>query len=225
MTAKSVQNGSVPRSVGRVIDLLETVLELQPCTLSAAAEACELTPTTALRHLRALEARGYLKRGGNGEFSAGPTLERIAVSLRETEPLDRLLATAQPYLEQLAGETGESTYLAICDHRVATYVATAESDRAIRHVGWVGQTVPLSGTAVGAAIAEPGVVAYRTGAVEPDITAVSLSVGPDDPTLAISVIGPLHRLDAKAIRRISVSLGNTVDALSENLGLEKRVVS
>jgi DNA-binding IclR family transcriptional regulator len=211
--------------VGRGIDLLEAVLELAPCTLSAAAEACGLTPTTALRHLRALEVRGYLKRGGTGEFSAGPTLVRIAASLREIEPLDRLLETAQPFLEQLAEETGESTYLAICDHRVATYVATAESDRAIRHVGWVGQTVRLAGTAVGTAISEPGVVACRTGAVEPDITAVSLSVGQRDPTLAVSVIGPLHRLDGKAVRRISVSLRNTVDSLTRNMGLEKRVLS
>ena len=62
-------------------------------------------------------------------------------------------ATAQPHLDRLAERTGESTYLAVSDGRTATYVATAESSRAIRHVGWVGQNVDLSGTALGAALA------------------------------------------------------------------------
>lgn len=226
MTADSLPEVTVPRAVGRVLDLLEAALELQHCTLSAAAEACELTPTTALRHLRALEARGYLTRDSGGEFSAGPTLIRIAASLRDAERLDPLIATAQPYLDELAATTGESTYLAICDHRMATYIAYAESERAIRHVGWVGQTIPLAGTAVGAAIERPGIVACRTGAVEPDISAVSLSVGLNRPTMAMSVIGPQHRLDAKAVQRISTALDHAVASLGQSLGLhQERVVS
>jgi DNA-binding IclR family transcriptional regulator len=217
---------SVPRSVGRVLDLLEAVLQLQPCTLSVAADACELTPTTALRHLRALEARGYLSRNGNGEFSAGPTLVRIAASLRDVESLDPLIVIAQPYLDELAALTGESTYLAICDHRVATYIAAAESERAIRHVGWVGQTISLTGTAVGAAIRDPGVVAHRTGAVEADTSAVSLSVGLDRPTMAVSVIGPSHRLDSQAVGQISTALDRAVRSLGQRLGLnDRRIVS
>ncbi len=70
--------------------------------------------------------------------------------------LDRLAATAQPHLDRLAERTGESAYLAVSDGRTGTYVATAESSRAIRHVGWVGQNVELTGTALGAALAEPG---------------------------------------------------------------------
>ncbi len=48
---------AVPRAVGRVLDLLEIVLAEKSCTLTTAASASDLTPTTALRHLRALEAR------------------------------------------------------------------------------------------------------------------------------------------------------------------------
>ncbi|MFW2381582.1 MAG: IclR family transcriptional regulator [Acidimicrobiales bacterium] len=226
MRTETFPDGTVPRSVGRVLDLLEAVLVLQPCTLSSAADACDLTPSTALRHLRALEARGYLTRDGSGEFSAGPSLVRIAASLRDLTSLDPLITMAQPYLDELATQTGESTYLALCDHRMATYVAAAESHRAIRHVGWVGQTIPLAGTAVGAAIRTPGVVACRTGAVEADISAVSLSVGHKHPTMAISVIGPEHRLDAEAIDVISTALDHAVSSLERSIGLkEPRVVS
>src|SRR6478735_2946653 len=136
----------VPRSVGRVLDLLEIVLAA-PCTLTAAAADAELTPTTALRHLRALEARGYVRRDGSGRYGAGPTVLRLAAALGDNGLLQRLTAAAQPHLDILAAATGESAYLAVSDGRTATYVATAESHRAIRHVGWVGQDVPLDGTA------------------------------------------------------------------------------
>ena len=49
---------TLPRSIARVLDLFEIVLATSRCNLTTAANASELTPTTALRYLRALEARG-----------------------------------------------------------------------------------------------------------------------------------------------------------------------
>src|SRR6187200_183732 len=151
MTIDLVDETTLPRSIARVLDLFEIVLATGRCNLTTAAAASELTPTTALRYLRALEARGYVDRDASGDYSAGPTILRIAASVRGATALDRLTATAQPHLDRLAERTGESTYLAVSDGRTATYVATAESSRAIRHVGWVGQNVALAGTALGAA--------------------------------------------------------------------------
>ncbi|NNF56448.1 MAG: helix-turn-helix domain-containing protein, partial [Acidimicrobiales bacterium] len=187
-------DSSVPRSIARVLDLFEIVLSEQNCNLTAAARASGLTPTTTLRYLRALEARGYLDRNDAGDFSAGPTILRIAASLRGGTVLDRLAAIAQPHLDELAERTGESTYLAVSDARTGTYIAAAESPRAIRHVGWVGQNVTLDGSALGAALSSHGTVSIRTGAVEPDITAMSLAI----PTggklgMAVSIIGPDYR--------------------------------
>ena len=197
MTIELVDETTLPRSIARVLDLFEIVLATGRCNLTTAANASALTPTTTLRYLRALEARGYVDRDGAGDYSAGPTILRIAASLRSGTVLDRLAATAQPHLDRLAEQTGESTYLAVSDGRTGTYVATAESSRAIRHVGWVGQNVALTGTALGAALAEPGVAAIRTGAVEADVTAISLalpSVGKLG--IAISIVGPSHRFPA-----------------------------
>jgi hypothetical protein len=195
--------------------------------LTTAANASELTPTTALRYLRALEARGYVDRDGAGDYSAGPTILRIAASLRSGTVLDRLAATAQPHLDRLAEQTGESTYLAVSDGRTGTYVATAESSRAIRHVGWVGQNVELTGTALGAALAAPGVVATRTGAVEPDVTAMSLAL----PAIgrlgvAISIVGPSHRFAAQPVASGSgtnaTGSGDFERALTEAVGQLER---
>ncbi len=210
---------AVPRSVGRVLDLLEIVLAEGRCNLTGAAARADLNPSTALRHLRALEARGYLARSDDGAYRAGPTMWRLAAVFGGAAPVERLLATAQPLLDELAAECGESAYLAVSDRRVATYVAIAESPRAIRHVGWVGQTVPLDGTAVGAALAEPGASAIRTGAIEPDITAVSRAVGAALPfDVAVSVIGPSHRMDGPTINSVETALEATVTRLTAGLG-------
>ncbi len=213
------ESSMVPRSVGRVLDLLEIVLAQGGCNLTGAAERAGLNPSTALRHLRALEARGYLTRGADSRYRAGPTMWRLAAGFSGAAPVERLLATAEPLLEELASATGESVYLAVSDGRVATYVATAESPRAIRHVGWIGQTVPLEGTAVGQALAEIDQVAVRTGAIEPDITAVSMAVAADLPfDVALSVIGPAHRMEAPASAGIEKSLVAAVARLATDLG-------
>lgn len=210
----SSEHEPVPRSISRVLDLLEVVLAAGRCNLSAAAAATSLTPTTALRYLRALESRGYLRRD-DGDFSAGPTMLRIAASLRGASLLDRLTTLAQPHLDRLAARTGESSYLAIGDGRVGTYIATSESPRAIRHVGWIGQDVDLSASALGAALAEPGVTAVRTGAIEPDITAMSRAVpSAGGLSLAISIVGPEHRFAADVRADHEVALVAAVDALA-----------
>lgn len=211
-------DASVPRSVARLLDLFEIVLAERNCNLTAAASASELTPTTALRYLRALEARGYVDRDESGDFSAGPTILRIAASLRGGTVLDRLAVVAQPHLEALAQRTGESTYLAVSDGRTGTYIATVESPRAIRHVGWVGQDVTLDGTALGAALTEPGLTTARTGAVEADITAMSRALPANGKLgIAVSIVGPEHRFTTEQRAQHDRAIADTVDALEREL--------
>jgi IclR family acetate operon transcriptional repressor len=208
----------VPRSIGRVLDLFEIVLAARNCNLTAAANASELTPTTALRYLRALETRGYVDRDESGDFSAGPTILRIAASLRGGTVLDRLATVAQPHLDELARRSGESTYLAVSDGRTGTYIASAESSRAIRHVGWIGQDVTLLGSALGAALDEAGTTATRTGAVEADITAISRAL-PSTGKLgfAISIVGPEYRFGTHERTDHEAAIAATVDALAHEL--------
>ena len=227
-TRNSTSADAIPRSIGRVLDMLEIVLADQGRNLTTAAATSGLTPTTALRHLRALEARGYVTRDADGRFWSGPTFSRLAAAVREGGPIERLLAVAQPHLDRLAVETGESTYLAVGDGTIATYVATAESDRAIRHVGWVGQNVTLKGTAIGAALTTPGTTVVRTGAVEPDITAISRALsdvpglpGVDDLAVAVSIIGPAHRLDRQRSEQAALALEAAIDRLARDLGHQR----
>lgn len=220
MSTEAARTDGVPRSVERVLDLLEIVLADAGCTLTAAASAAELTPTTALRYLRALEVRGYVDRDDLGRFNAGPTIQRIAAVVHQDGPLERLVSQAQPHLDALAETSGESTYLVVSDGARATYAATAESPRAIRHVGWVGQDVPLDGTAAGAALEAPGTAVVRTGAVEPDITAVSMSLGRfGELPVAISIVGPDRRLTGAARTRAVRLLTDAMETLRLDLGV------
>jgi DNA-binding IclR family transcriptional regulator len=215
-----------PRSLERTLDLLESVIASPQCTLTMAATATGLTPTTALRYLRALESRGYVDRDADGRFGAGPTVLRIAAILHNHGPLDRLIAAADSHLARLADATSESAYLVVSDGRSASYVATAAGPRAVRHVGWVGQSVPLVGSAAGDAFGHPGIVAVRTGAVEPDVTAMSLRVGTlGELSIALSVVGPSARFAGSAEHQRVLAAHATqlaLDAGLEPSGHERR---
>jgi urocanate hydratase len=210
----------VPRSVGRAFDLLESVAGAGEASLTEAATRTGLTPTTALRYLRALEARGYLHRNTDGSFSAGPTVFRLATMARAEGPYARLVAAAQPVLDDLTERTGESSYLAVADGEQAMYLATSESTRSVRHVGWVGKTVPMAGTAIGEALrGEPG-ARMRSGTVEPDITAVTRGVHDGGAVVAaLSIIGPTHRMGRETTAVAAEALEQAAVRLERRLGL------
>ena len=96
--------------------------------------------------------------------------------------------------------------------------ASAESPRAIRHVGWVGQDVDLDGTALGVALADPGTTTSRTGPVEADITAMSRALPANGKLgIAVSIVGPAHRFTADENAQHEIALCDTVDALAHEL--------
>lgn len=187
------------QAADRGLSLLRVVADhTEGITLSDAARTVDLAPSTALRHLRSLEATGFVnRRADDGRFEPGPELFRIARALVTAASLPRL---AEPLLAELAATTGESAYLAEpLDRTHAVYTCLAEGHHAIRHVSWLGHQITRRDTAVGAALAgrtDPDGVAVRVDAVEAGITAVSAPVRSADGRVvaAISVVGPSFRL-------------------------------
>ena len=196
------------RSAERVLALLDAVITDGALSLTAAASRTGMPASTALRHLRVLTDRGYLVRGDFGMYSVGPSFVRTALASLQSGPYARLTAAAQPELERLVEATEESAYLAVRDGSTAVYIATVEGRRAIRHVGWVGRSVPIDGTAVGEALfaapLAPGTrpaPIFNTGAIESDVTAVCAPVhGSSGPVAALSVLGPADRLAGQRLR-------------------------
>ena len=214
------------RSAERALALLDAVITRGAVTLTDAASEAGMPTSTALRHLRLLTSQGYLVRDDLGRYSVGPAFVRIALASFQSGPYARLMAAAQPGLQRLAEVTGESAYLAVRDGNEAVYIATVESRRAIRHVGWVGKSVPLQGTAVGEALlseAPPPEVrpeaVLNTGAIEPDVTAVVAPIHESSGVIAaFSVLGPAERLVGESLEVATAAVVDAAVATSNSLG-------
>ncbi len=209
------------RSAERVLDLLQHVGERAPTALTEAAEATGIPVSTALRHLRVLADRGWVERRTDGSYQLGPTATRLAPADTGGATRDRLVAVAEPHLRGLAMDTGESCYLAVRSGDEALYLSTAEGTRTIRHVGWVGRSVPIAGTAVGEALtandreADPF---SNVGAAESDVGAVTAPIWFGDHVVAaISILGPASRFDRDSIRVLSPLAHRTASTIESAL--------
>lgn len=210
------------RAVDRALRLLVSVAETDDgISLADAARRTSLAPSTALRQLRGLEAAGFVSRTPEGRFTAGPTLTRLGLRAAGRSPLAVL---AEPHLRALARELEESAYLAVrSDAAHGVYLAQAPSPLAIRHVSWLGELVPLEGTALGAALegrVDADGVAVRTDAVEVGVTAVAAPVrGPGgNPVGALSLLGPAFRLRGPALATARVLVARHAAALGDEYG-------
>jgi IclR family transcriptional regulator, acetate operon repressor len=197
------------RAVDRALALLALFQE-PPArySLSELARETGLAPSTALRLLRTLESSGFLVRTEEGVFVAGPTLVRLAAGTIHEQPL---YALAGPSLARLAEQTGETANLAVRHADTeALYLRQVPSPRAVRYATWAGRTVPLAGTAVGAALlGEVGKRGYAvaSGSVEPDVTGVAVPIrGAEEPLAALSVIGPTYRMPRAVVADIGRAL-------------------
>src|SRR5690606_28591385 len=105
--------------------------------------------STVSRLLATLENAGFLRRSASG-YACGTQLMQIGLSALQNLSSFEI---AEPHLARLSEQTGESSYLGIPgdDGRVM-YVRQCLSRKSIRHSAWLGRTVPMHGTAIGAAI-------------------------------------------------------------------------
>ena len=108
-----------------VLDKAISVLaatESGPATLAQLVEATGLARPTTHRIAVALEHHRLLARDVQGRFILGPRITELAAAAGE----DRLLAVAQPVLNQLRDVTGESAQLYRRQSDVRVCVAAAE---------------------------------------------------------------------------------------------------
>jgi DNA-binding IclR family transcriptional regulator len=193
------------------------VLESGPASLAQLVAGTGLARPTVHRIAVALERHRLLGRDARGRFVLGPRIAELAAAAGE----DRLLAVAQPVLNQLRDLTGESAqlYRRQADTRVC--VAAAERAAGLRDTVPVGAALPMTaGSAAQVLLAwEDGTRMHRglrgakftattlaqvrrrgwaaTAAErEPGVASVSAPVrGPGGRVLAaISVSGPIERL-------------------------------
>jgi DNA-binding IclR family transcriptional regulator len=139
------------QSVDRAVDLLRSVAAATGSDASVAtlAKHSGLNRATAWRILTTLEAQGMVSRDPHtGWFVLGPTFVELAALGGGGQ--DVLLERAQPVLERLSLETGETACLGIIEGDRISYAAEAIPDIADEE-SWLGEPVVLHACSMGKA--------------------------------------------------------------------------
>jgi urocanate hydratase len=207
------------RTVDRALELLAEVCAEGSIGLTEAARRTGLPVSTALRLLRTLESSGFVLRDAAGAFGAGSRLIQLGALALGRHSLLRL---AEPAMRRIVARTGESTYLAIrAPANSAIYIGMVEGTHAVRHVSWIGRTVPLSGLAIGRALhgedERDGYVAERDR-VEPDVTAIAAPIRWSGGVAgALNLLGPTYRIDDEVLHNYGRIVAAEAGAIGRQL--------
>ncbi|RIJ77446.1 IclR family transcriptional regulator [Nakamurella silvestris] len=215
-----VPESTSTRTVDRALDLLAQVCAAPSISLSECARRADLPTSTALRLLRTLERSQFVTRAADGNYTAGTRLIHLGVTALSRESVVPLAA---PALHRLVGTSGETAYVSIPGPAgTALYAGMVEGTHPVRHAGWVGRTIPVDGTAVGAALSGrlrgEQYVAVRS-AVEPEVTAIAAPIrGHAGIVGALSLVGPTHRMDDSTIPLYGAAIALEAAGLTRALG-------
>jgi IclR family pca regulon transcriptional regulator len=104
-------------------------------TLSEVAERVDMTRAGARRYLLTLAHLGYVAQEGR-QFRLTPKVLELGYAFMSTMSI---VDIAQPILERLAAEVGETTAIAILDHREIVHLARATVQRELTPIVTIGR--------------------------------------------------------------------------------------
>lgn len=152
------------QAVDRAAALLVRIVEAPAAqTFGALLASTDLPKSTTSRLLNALERRELVQRDLAGGFRPGPVLTRYAQRGGGTADL---VVTAQPFLERLGAETGETVNLAVPGRGGVDLIAQVDSQYLLGAVNWVGLRVPAHCSALGKVFLAAGAVSLPPGRLE-----------------------------------------------------------
>jgi DNA-binding IclR family transcriptional regulator len=216
---------SSTRTVERALGLLAAVCAEGEISLTDCARRVDLPASTALRLLRTLESADFVARDERGFFRAGSRLIQLGAAALGRQSL---IAMAEPSLQRLVAATGESAYVSVLGPGdTALYIGMVEGTHAVRHTSWVGRTLPLEGSAVGAAlrgsVPESGYIAQRSR-VEPDVTAIAAPIRrPGGIAGALSLVGPTYRIDDEKMSAFGRIVSREARVIAKQFGASQLV--
>jgi DNA-binding IclR family transcriptional regulator len=134
------------QSIERAFSVLATLAD-GPLGVTEVAERARLPKSTAARLLASLTREDVVEQQpGSTRYRLGPRLLSLAAGLRPTRGL---IATAHPFLVELALRTGEAAGLSVPDGSTIHYIDQVESPNPVQVRDWTGTRIPLHAVSSG----------------------------------------------------------------------------
>src|SRR5215831_9458595 len=227
-----VTSPSGTQAVDRAARLLtEVVHSPGSVTFTELAATTGLAKSTTSRLLLALERNGLVQRDDHGRFRPGEVFVSFAWRGCAEAGLAEL---AQPFLQRLGEETGETINLGVERDGMIEQIAQVDSVYVIGVGNWLGRPVPLHCTALGKVLLAYGAASLPAGRLErptertitgraelePGLVAVAAPVRRNGGAVvaALSVSGPATRLTPAKLPVVAAQCVAQADALSGVLG-------
>lgn len=125
-----------------------------------------ISKSSVHRILSTLCHEGFVSRTADGRYRLGYTLHELGQRVVHST---RLHEAAQPVLQQLRNDTGETTHLAVLDGTGVVYLERFESPGMVRLLGSLGTRMPAHATSSGKCL-----LAWGTAAQVDEVIAAGL---------------------------------------------------
>ena len=118
-----------------------------PLGVTEVAERTDLPKSTAARLLASLSREGAVEQlAGGTRWRLGPRLLTLASGIRSSRGL---VATAHPFLVELAEATGEAAGLSVPDGATVHYIDQVDSPNPVQVRDWTGTRIPMHAVSSG----------------------------------------------------------------------------
>lgn len=145
----NTESGPGIRATNTTFAIVEALAELEQARLMELAEEVGIANSTASEHLATLEANDYVVEEKDG-YRLG--LKFMDTGIRAKRHYEELLESADPVLDQLVEETGETINLVTVENNQAVYIDRRVGEQGVPTNSWVGKRKPLHTISAGKAI-------------------------------------------------------------------------
>ena len=152
------------QAISRAAELLSIVVRAEdPMTYTGLVDHTGLAHSTASRVLEALERSDLLERDNDGLYRGGRLFAHYAA---RHDRMAALLSAAEPVLQRIGDDTGETVNLAVARGRSATHVTQMDTPHMVGAMNWIDIEVPPHCSALGKAMYAFGALPFPEGRLE-----------------------------------------------------------
>ncbi|MDH3403774.1 MAG: IclR family transcriptional regulator [Acidobacteriota bacterium] len=222
MNAKTAPGGT--QAVVRAIRLLKAFTRERPAIgLAELADELGLSRTTAHRLLAALASEGLVGRdAASGGYRLGPAILALGAQALLGHDLRNL---AQPELERLAAETGETATLEVLAGDQVLIVGEVAGRHLVTVAPELGTFWPLHATSTGKAILAALPAARRRELIRPPLARYTAATITDPEVLAAELERTAARGFAVAVEELGAGAAAVATALRDPLGEPPAAIS